>query len=387
MLRRIGRNRKVGIFARVVIDGKRKQWSAEMEGNSSLKPVPGGVFWLKWLQHGKSKYRCVGSDPAFAARARLQQEAVLARQAGAETLSIGSRRTLRAAVEIYLANVEAHKKKATYTAYKNTLEKFLSVTRAQYFDEVGRQHVLDFILWLRQQKRYAPRSIYNYTENLVAFLKAGVDGAELPSPLRRGDWPKYQEKRVTTYSIKDIAALRAAAIDRERLVLEAFLATGFRKSELANLRWADVDLSNALIYAQEKPGSTTEDYTTEDYSTKDYEQRILPLEEPLLPMLVARRSAQPDDVYVFPNKNGGPNNHLDRVLHRIAKRAGVNLSGKRILHDLRKTFSTRMNRSGTDIETLRVMLGHSNLSTTQRYLSAMDPDDQKLRAQMRAAMA
>jgi hypothetical protein len=43
-------NKKVGIFVRVNEKGKQKTLKAEWIGNARLKTVPGGVYWLKWLQ-------------------------------------------------------------------------------------------------------------------------------------------------------------------------------------------------------------------------------------------------------------------------------------------------------------------------------------------------
>ena len=83
----------------------------------------------------------------------------------------------------------------------------------------------------------------------MTFLKAN---GKAPL-LRKTDWPKYEQKKATIYSNTEITALRAAANDEELDVLETFLGTGFRKSELANLRWTDIDFPNRLIRAQAKP--------------------------------------------------------------------------------------------------------------------------------------
>jgi integrase len=362
MLRRLGKNRKVGIFVRVVIDGNRKQWSAEMEGNSSLKGVPGGTFWLKWLEHGKSKYRCVGSDPAFAAKARLQQESVLARQAGAETLSTGTRRTLKAAVESYLANVKSHKQPATYAAYNNTLKQFLNVTNKLYFDEVGRQDVLNLITWLRQQNRYKDRTIYNYCENVVAFLKVGPSGEELASPLRRGDWPKFEERVPLGYSIGEVKALRGVARDDEHDVLMIFLDTSFRKSEISNMLWKNVDFANRRVVVQKEQALQRKVSEQKAFQTKDYEQKVIGMTDRLHDRLAARRLRRPIDKYVFPNSKGGPNNHIDRIVHRLAKRARVNMGDKQVLHAWRKTWATRMLQNGMSVAHLLLSLVGNSLS-------------------------
>jgi integrase len=70
---------------------------------------------------------------------------------------------------------------------------------------------------------------------------------------------------------------------------------------------------------------------------------------------------------IFPNKNDKPNNHLLRVIQRLAKEAGV--EGRIGMHKFRKTFATLVSRE-EGIEAARVLLGHEDIVTTQRYLAA-----------------
>jgi hypothetical protein len=53
-------NKKVGIFVRVHKNGKQITLKAEWIGNARLKTVPGGIYWLKWLQGTQQKYRRAG---------------------------------------------------------------------------------------------------------------------------------------------------------------------------------------------------------------------------------------------------------------------------------------------------------------------------------------
>jgi integrase len=338
-------------------------------------PDLNAIYYLRFYDGPRQRWQRVGQYD-FVKRAKLLLERQLSAKAQGftvpDTRTPGAECTsLRDALTTYLADVEAHKHRHTFTGYKQTLDQFVPAVNADYLDEVKRAQLLEFITWLRKEG-YSDRTVYNKTENVVTFLKA----SGLPSTLGKTDWPKYEEKKATIYSNKEVAALRAAATDEELDVLESFLGSGFRKGELANLRWTDVDFPNRLIRAQAKA----------NWKTKDGEQRVIPLHARLLARLEARHAVRKSNLYVFPNRNGGPNDHLDRVIATVAARAGVNLSGKRLVHDLRKTWATRLTRNGVDVVTVKELLGHSSMDTTMSYLKAVDPDDPRLVAQITCAV-
>jgi integrase len=300
-----------------------------------------------------------------------------------------NRRTLQGAVAAYIQEVTLHRARHTATGYAATLNQFIASTRRRFLDEIGRDEVLNFMTYLRGiTPKYSDRTVYNKTENVVTFLKAqGV-----PSPLRKNDWPTYETKKATIFSNSEIVRLRQAAAAEDKVsqspyvkdeqdILEVYLGTGFRKGEIENLRWADVDTNNRLIRVRK----TTD--THGDWQTKDKEQRVIPIHPQLLALLITRRTEHPDDVFVFQNQDGGGNLHSERIIKRIADRAGVSLKGKRPQHDFRKTWSTRLNRNGVDVVTIKELLGHSSLETTMDYLRAVDPDDEELRDKVAAAVA
>src|ERR1700730_10319068 len=95
-------NKKVGIFVRVNEKGKQKTLKAEWIGNARLKSVPGGVYWLKWLQGTQQKYHRVGSDPNDAVAAQLRQERLVAGENPPEEAGKPNRQRLSDALEVFL---------------------------------------------------------------------------------------------------------------------------------------------------------------------------------------------------------------------------------------------------------------------------------------------
>jgi site-specific recombinase XerD len=136
-----------------------------------------------------------------------------------------------------LADVGARLHRHTVLGYRFDLEQFAQGVNIKYLDEVNRQALLQYICGLKRDK-YSPRSMYNKVINVGSFLNFH----EMPCPLRKFDRPRFEEKQVTACAEQELQKFRdaAGATSEELDVLETLVATGFRKAELANLRWADI---------------------------------------------------------------------------------------------------------------------------------------------------
>ncbi|PYO04952.1 MAG: tyrosine recombinase XerC, partial [Candidatus Rokuibacteriota bacterium] len=153
-------------------------------------------------------------------------------------------------------------------------------------------------------------------------------------------------------SLMDARALDGAARARDTAVLELLYATGLRVSELAGLDLDDLDRSQQTVRVL----------------GKGRKERIVPY---------GNRAASALDVYLngrgagagalFANRRGG--RLTVRSLHTIVRRSAA-MSGitRRVSpHTLRHTFATHLLDAGADLRVIQELLGHSRLSTTQRY--------------------
>jgi integrase/recombinase XerD len=149
--------------------------------------------------------------------------------------------------------------------------------------------------------------------------------------------------------------LRAAETSngRDYLLLRFMWRTGVRVSEALNVTPNDIEFKNRVINIRK---------------AKRGRQRRVPLDQDTLKMLseYVLSINIPEDQPIFPVKR-------DRVF-KIVKKYG-NIVGLKIHpHTLRHSFAVHMVRSGTDLRRLQLMLGHTNLSTTQVYLQFNDDD-------------
>ncbi|MCX4190828.1 tyrosine-type recombinase/integrase [Methylophaga sp. OBS3] len=128
--------------------------------------------------------------------------------------------------------------------------------------------------------------------------------------------------------------------------------TGMRRGEMFNLRWQDVDFTNKRI-------------TVVGNTSKTGQTRYIPLNEEAFRVLdIWHKQTQRHSGHIFVGKNGKRFTNIDKawkVLLRDAKIADFRL------HDLRHHFASRLVSAGIDLNSVRELLGHSDIKMTLRY--------------------
>lgn len=174
-----------------------------------------------------------------------------------------------------------------------------------------------------------------------------------------------QDKPIPNYlSVDDVFRLLDSvktdniAGKRDRAILETLYSTGIRVSELAGLNLPDVDFSGKTVRV----------------TGKGSRERIVPIGKAALAAIRAYREnldargiAVNHRGALFLNKNKGrlSARSVARMLDRAARRAGLTVPVAP--HDLRHSFATHMLDAGLDLRMVQELLGHRQLSTTQRY--------------------
>jgi site-specific recombinase XerD len=133
--------------------------------------------------------------------------------------------------------------------------------------------------------------------------------------------------------------------------------TGMRPAELAYLTWDDIDFEMRIVKVQGK----------KEWQPKTNEERIIPLSTRALQILQELYQNRKSK-WVF-SKSNKPVKTIHRVLATAAKNAG--LTKKVTPNMLRHTFATHALMKGADIKSVQEILGHRNLSTTNRYTHAI----------------
>ena len=165
----------------------------------------------------------------------------------AEDQPKNGKRSLKKAVNEFLAEKERTKAKKTHQALKQVLDLFVQVVGRNYLEDIKRSDVMDKYVGALQEQGLSDRTIYHRFACLISFLKFyDVKVVKLR------DAPTYVEQEIRTYSQTDLDALFAACALDERLLFEFFLYTGAREQEVMHAEWADLQQGGQILLIREK---------------------------------------------------------------------------------------------------------------------------------------
>lgn len=157
--------------------------------------------------------------------------------------------------------------------------------------------------------------------------------------------------------------IRYFSSHRNKMMIQLFLATGLRLSEMLNLKWQHINLLTGQLKVVEGKGS------------KD---RILWLGENTIDELHKWKERQVEKLgkceYVFTTRTTGQLKDRDirEMVVKYAEKAGI--TKKISPHTLRHTFATDLLRETKNIRLVQKALGHSDLSTTMIYTHIVDDE-------------
>jgi len=213
-------------------------------------------------------------------------------------------------------------------------------------------------------KKLKPPSQARLLSGLRLFFDYLVlEGFRDTNPLELIESPKIGSNIPTTLSVAEVDAL-IASFDIEKplelrnmAMIELLYSCGLRVSELVTLRLSDLFFEEELIKVLGKGNK----------------QRFVPIAKSARRYILQYLNVRVIPVkghedFLFLNNRG---KHLTRamvftVIRKAATRAGIE---KKISpHTLRHSFATHLVENGADISTVQQMLGHANITTTERYL-------------------
>jgi integrase len=241
----------------------------------------------------------------------------------------------------------------------------------------------------------SPRTVNRHRQLVCAIFSFGCLEATFALPnnpaLAADRRPEPERARLDFYSPEEIEALaRALADGRHRDPSRAAVTTaeaaareeedrqdaelvrvaaytGLRRGELVALRWRDVDFERRKLVVRRAVSGGVE-----TSSTKSRRAREVPLADQAAGAL-ARLSQRGDftnaDDYVFCNRLG---RRLDGSAVRRRVERAREAAGLRPLrfHDLRHTYGSLLVAGGVDLASVKAAMGHSRITTTERYLHA-----------------
>ena len=262
----------------------------------------------------------------------------------------------------------------TIGAYRDDLESFVGFLCQDYFT-LGRDQLdlakidnLTIRAYLAHlaRRKLSRASTARHLSALRTFFKYLMrEGMVTANPARTVATPKREKHLPAVMQPADVALLleqpdtEEVLGKRDRAFLEMLYASGLRISELVGIDLDDIELRARLVKVHGK-GS---------------KQRIVPFgkkaEEAVRAWLTVRK-AEPDEQAVFVNYRGerittrSVRRLFDGYVRKAALRAGISP------HTMRHSFATHLLTAGADLRGIQELLGHSSLSTTQKYTHLND---------------
>ncbi|OEU65648.1 MAG: tyrosine recombinase XerC [Desulfovibrio sp. S3730MH75] len=284
--------------------------------------------------------------------------------------TVGSHKDLPESVQTFLIHMDVEKgcSKATLCSYEKDLAQFEEFLNSRSFSlasigKINADHVRGFLAKLHA-RRLAKSTLSRKLSSLRSFFKYLMRQRVISSdPMVGIRNPKQEVRQPRSLNVDQAVSLLDSKCGvepedkRDQALAEIMYGSGLRVSEAISLSIYDVDTSSGIVRVVGKGNK----------------ERISPLSDSareVIDAYIAVRGelgpALDEDALFVGNRGGRINRRqVNRILARMGEEAGLH-NGVHP-HMLRHSFASHMLQSGADMRSVQELLGHENLSTTQRY--------------------
>jgi integrase/recombinase XerD len=283
---------------------------------------------------------------------------------------------IAAAISSFLTHVQVEKGLATNTvsAYRRDLAKFddFAKKRKLGLAAVNRDDLVDFLASLYRQKLES-KTVARHLVTLRNFFRhAQVQELISEDPTAHLESPKIRRSLPGYLRLDEVEKLLQLPDQstplglRDRAMLEVLYSTGLRVSELTSLRVMDLDTKVGCVRC----------------IGKGDKERIVPVGRKALAIVekylrdgrtaLIRTTRGSPGPYLFVNRRGGRISRVGvwKIFSSYGRKAGLRVP--LTPHMLRHSFATHLLERGADLRSVQLMLGHSDISTTQIYTHVVE---------------
>ena len=264
--------------------------------------------------------------------------------------------------------LEAEKKYSilTVSAYTKDLEEFkdfIESTGTSLNKNIEYTFIRNWIVFLSKNK-ISPNSINRKVSSIKAYFKFLVNIKEIKkSPLRNHTSLRTKSKVVNPLNeteMKEVFELFKTSekeLTRDSMIIDILYSTGLRRAELINLKKSDIYFDDQVIKVLGKRNK----------------ERLVPMLPALVKKLKLYTINIKEDSFLLQSKNG--NKISSSTIYRVVNKYLRSISTKTKIspHVLRHTFATHMLNNGADINSIKEILGHKSLASTQIYTKIKIP--------------
>ena len=265
--------------------------------------------------------------------------------------------------EKFLQFLEHEKRYSVHTikSYSTDLEQFIQFLSSEFQVNTVKNVNFQFVRsWIAKllSNNISPRSVNRKITTLKTYFRFLLQEnlikqspmQKIISPKTSKRLPVFVEQVKMEQLLNEIDFGVGFLAQRDRLILELFYFTGIRLSELINLKNKDINYSDSTILVL----------------GKRKKERLIPLTSDILSK-IKKLNASNKSKYLFTTDKG--KQISTKQVYRLVNKylSMVTTLGKKSPHILRHTFATHMLNNGADINAIKELLGHANLSATQVY--------------------
>ena len=254
--------------------------------------------------------------------------------------------------------------KNTLSAYRSDLNIFNKWLNQKPFTSVDKELVHDYFSY-RKKSNLSAASRSRILTCLHSFFQYLLKNQKMSNdPTEQMDYPKLEKKLPIFLNIQEVEKLIEAPNtnsiygQRDRAMLELLYSCGLRVSELISLSYHNLNLKEEFVRVHGKGNK----------------ERMLPLGEVAIDFLdqyernsrtLLLKNGQCDSYFLSNRGSAMSRQNFFYIIKAYAATAGIN---KPISpHSLRHAFATHLVQKGADLRSVQLMLGHSDISSTQLY--------------------
>jgi site-specific recombinase XerD len=228
---------------------------------------------------------------------------------------------------------------------------------AHYYDllpeSITQQDIINYLCFIIKEHGVGTEKCHQVAQSCSFYYKHVYPN---PYIVPSGFYPRKAHKLPQVFSQEQIAQLLSVVTNQKHLmIISLFYGTGLRLNELRNVTMADIDSKAFQVKVIQGKGNKDRFTILPKHlleSLRDYYRKYLP------------------QTYLFEGQKKGKPMHERSIQHFMQQNiAKIGLGGKDYsAHTLRHSFATHLLDAGCDLHTIKELLGHSSLSTTMIYL-------------------
>ena len=240
---------------------------------------------------------------------------------------------------------------STVKVYCESIQSFFRFFKEKKIEAIENADLVDFNNRYILANGYSA-TLQNQVVNALKLFYSRMEGTQLQ--IDQLERPRRSHPLPNVLSKEEVAAILQAPVNiKHRAMLSLIYACGLRRSELLNLKPADVDSKRGLLIIRQSKGN------------KD---RITPISLKVIEMLRVYYKCYKPRTWLFEGQNANEQyseTSLAKVLKMSCKKALV--TKPVTLHWLRHSYATHLLESGTDLRYIQELLGHKSSKTTEIY--------------------